>query len=141
MACAFFHSHEREREREREEKSSTQTIFKFVEVKGKCIPKIYYKIELTNNTKKLQNAFNKEMKRAFFSFLFYFILFYLLYFRMSDFYSIEVYWSNPDNFENACPLIYCLSAYLYPNALTPSICTFYYLSNMNVLTNYLLVVL
>ena len=72
MACAFFHSHEREREREREreEKSSTQTIFKFVEVKGKCIPKIYYKTELTNNTKKLQNAFNKEMKRAFFSFFF-----------------------------------------------------------------------
>ena len=133
---SFIRMREREREREREEKSSTQTIFKFVEVKGKCIPKIYYKIELTNNTKKLQNAFNKEMKRAFFFFFFFF-----LYFQMSDFHSIVVYWSNPDNFVNACPLIYCLSAYLYPNALTPSICTFSYLSNMNVLTNYLLVVL
>ena len=48
---------ERERERDKRKKnkkiSSTWTIFKFVEVKGKCIPKIFYKIELTNRTKKL----------------------------------------------------------------------------------------
>ena len=84
---SFAWEREREREREREEKSSTQTIFKFVEVKGKCIPKIFYKIELTNRTKKLQNAFNIEMKRALFSFLFFFPFF--LYFRMSDFYCID----------------------------------------------------
>ena len=47
---------ERERERERDKrkkKTTTKTIFKFVKVKGKCIPKIFYKIELTNRTKKL----------------------------------------------------------------------------------------